>query len=914
MKWIEMRVFLVAAGCAMAAYPQAKPTLKPADYGKFETLGQGSLSPDGQWVAYEIRRTDKNDELRVIAAAGGKTVALPFCTGAAFSADSRWLACEATVSEAEQDKLKKAKKPVQNKMGILELATGAVVTVDDVQSMAFSGEGAYLAFRRYGANRDAEKDPTGTTLSVRNLTSGADTTFGNVTAMAWQDNGTTLAMTIGVEGRTGNAVQVFDPKSGSLRVLDSGAALFTGLAWRKDSNDLAALRSFKQDGYDSESYAVLAWKALGEKRSAKVEAPQRLVGTRTPQWSEDGATVFVGIAEWMKKPEGKKNDEDPSTVEVWHWKDENVISEQKLTAARDRDRNVPGAWHIAGSQVTPLAANNREDIRLPKRGERALAVDGTPYVNDSMFGRRYADLYRVDLQTGARKAVAKKLVVPVDFSPGGRYAMSFQDGHFQVYDLDSGASRDISKEAAGAGFTNKENDYPVPQKPSYGVAGWTSNDRSVIVYDAYDLWELFPDGSSKPRRLTEGSGEEVRHRYARVTPRTGGGRGGRGGGGEDTDWIDLGKPVYLSLEGRWTKQTGYARLVNGKLERLVFAPKGVRGLEKAKGADVYLYQAGSWSESPNFYTAGADLKNARKVSDTNPFAAEFAASRAELIDYKNGQGDRLQGALYYPAGYESGKQYPMIVQIYEIESNQLHNWTAPSERATYNPAVWTQNGYFVLRPDIVFKPRAPGLSALDCVTAAVKKVLASGMIDARHVGLVGHSWGGYETTFILTQSDLFAAGVAGGPLTNLASSYGEIYWNSGGPETNHVEVGQERMEVPLYEDPQAYLRNSAVYFANKLAAPLLLSVGDKDGASDWHQDIELYNSARRAGKNCVMLVYEGENHSVAQKANQLDYHRRINAWFDHYLKGSEAQNWILQGTSVLERERELKRTGTEKDK
>jgi dipeptidyl aminopeptidase/acylaminoacyl peptidase len=189
----------------------------------------------------------------------------------------------------------------------------------------------------------------------------------------------------------------------------------------------------------------------------------------------------------------------------------------------------------------------------------------------------------------------------------------------------------------------------------------------------------------------------------------------------------------------------------------------------------------------------------------------------------------------------------------------------------------------------------------------VKKVLESGMIDAKRVGLVGHSWGGYETTFLLTQTNMFAAGVAGGPLTNLASSYGEIYWNSGGPETNHAEVGQERMEVPLYEDPQAYIRNSAVYFAHKLSAPLLLSVGDHDGASDWHQDIELYNSARRAGKPVVMLVYEGENHAVAQKANQLDYHRRINAWFDHYLKGEEAPAWITQGVTVLERERELKR-------
>jgi dipeptidyl aminopeptidase/acylaminoacyl peptidase len=496
----------------------------------------------------------------------------------------------------------------------------------------------------------------------------------------------------------------------------------------------------------------------------------------------------------------------------------------------------------------------------------------------------------------------------VDFSPGGRYALNFKEGHFQVYDLDAGTTRDIGKDALRVNFTNKENDYPVPQKPSYGVAGWTKDDRSVIVYDAYDLWELFPDGSTKPRRLTDGAAGEVRHRYARVSARTGGGRGGRGGG-EETEWIDLAKPMYLSLEGRWNKQTGYARLQNGKVERLIFADKGVRGLEKARNADVFLYQSGSWSESPNFYAAAPDFKNPQRVSDTNPFAADYAVSKAELIDYKNSRGDRLQGALYYPAGYQRGKLYPMIVQIYEIESNQLHNWTAPSERATYNPAVWTQNGYFVYRPDIVFRPRAPGVSALECVTAGVKKILEMGMVDAKHVGLVGHSWGGYETTFILTQTDMFAAGVAGGPLTNLSSSYGEIYWNTGGPETNHVEVGQERMEVPLYEDPQAYIRNSAVYFANKLAAPLLLSVGDHDGASDWHQDLELYNSVRRAGRTCVMLVYEGENHAVAQKANQLDYHRRINAWFDHYLKGEPAQNWIKQGVSVLDRERELKRNG-----
>ena len=924
-----MHRMLALLALAAAAFAQTRPTLLPADYGKWETLGAGSLSPDGKWLAYEIRRTSGDGELRIAPVAGGKTQAAPFCSAAAFSSDSRWLACSTTLSEAEQDKLRKAHKPIQTKLTTVELASGATSTLDDVQSFAFAGDGPYLAFRKYppapaepggtaagggrggrggrGGDSEKERDPEGSVMLVRNLATGVDTTFGNVTNYSWQDKGSNLAMTIGVDGRTGNAIQVFDPRTGSLRVLDNGPALFTALTWRKESSDLAALRSVKNEAYDGESYLALAWKNLGDKLTTKVDAPQRIVSTRAPQWSQDGSTVYLGVAFWPAKIEVKKSDDDPATVEVWHWKDVNVISEQKLTAARDRDRNAPAAWHLSTGKLVQLSDNVKEDVRLPRTGSRALALDGVPYQDDAMFGRNFVDVFKVDLDTGARTAVAKHLTPPVEFSPGGRYALNFREGDFWVYDLDSGASRNLTKDSKLA-LTNKENDYPVSQKPAYGIAGWTKSDRSVIVYDTNDLWEIAADGSAKAKRLTDGAAEDIRYRYVRISAAGAvGGRGGRGGAASN-EAIDLDKPVYLSMEGRWTKKTGYAVLQAGKVHRAIYADKAVRGLEKAKDVDVFAYQAGAWDDSPNFF-AGADLKAARQASETNPFASQYAWGKAELVDFRNSHGDRLQGALYYPARYEKGKQYPMIVQIYEIESNQLHNWTAPSERATYNPAVWTQHGYFVFRPDIVFKPREPGISALDCVTSGLKQVLESGMIDAKHVGLTGHSWGGYETTFIVTHSNLFAAGAVGGALTNLSSSVGEIYWNTGAPETNHVEVSQERMQVPLYEDPQAYIRNSATFVANKLAAPLLMEVGDHDGASDWHQDIEFYNAARRAGRPCLMLVYEGENHAVAQKANQIDYHRRINAWFDHYLKGAPAEPWMTKGVSVLERERELKSAG-----
>ena len=278
------------------------------------------------------------------------------------------------------------------------------------------------------------------------------------------------------------------------------------------------------------------------------------------------------------------------------------------------------------------------------------------------------------------------------------------------------------------------------------------------------------------------------------------------------------------------------------------------------------------------------------------------------MEYKSPKGERLQGALFYPANYDPAKKYPLIVHIYERESQFLHRYFPVSDRSPYTEAIWSANGYFVLMPDIVFRPRDPGMSVLECVTAATKKVLETGMIDAKRVGLIGHSWGGFGTSFVMTQTDLFTAGVAGGPLTDLVSSYGEIYWNSGTPETDHAEVGQERLEVPLWEDPGAYMRNSAVFHVNKMKGALLLSVGDKDGASDWHQDIEMYNLARRAGKQCIMLVYPGENHALAVKANQQDYHRRILEWFDHYLKDQAPKPWIDKGVTVLDREKELKRT------
>ena len=243
----------------------------------------------------------------------------------------------------------------------------------------------------------------------------------------------------------------------------------------------------------------------------------------------------------------------------------------------------------------------------------------------------------------------------------------------------------------------------------------------------------------------------------------------------------------------------------------------------------------------------------------------------------------------------------MITYIYEKLSNGLHGYVSPSKRSAYNTANFTTNGYFIFRPDIIYEINDPGISAVNCVVPAVEEVLKTGMIDKNKVGLMGHSWGAYQTSFIISQTDIFKAAVAGAPLTNLISMSNSIYWNTGTPDSKIFETSQGRFDGPWYERMDEHMRNSPMYQAASIKAPLLVAFGDKDGAVDWHQGIEMYSTMRRMEKPFIMLVYADENHGLAKKENQVDYQLRQKEFFDHYLLGRSPEKWITEGVSQQEK-------------
>ncbi|MCP4724672.1 MAG: S9 family peptidase, partial [bacterium] len=529
-----------------------------------------------------------------------------------------------------------------------------------------------------------------------------------------------------------------------------------------------------------------------------------------------------------------------------------------------------------------------------------LGLDGTPYDIGMMFGRPNSDVYVIDIRTGEKQKIITRVNNIYSISPDGKNVVYLKDDHYFVYNIGSEEHKNVTADIPDS-FVNTEYDHPVEQMPPYGFVDWAKDGKSFFVNSKYDIWQFWADGS-RNRKITDGTPDRIIHRRFRLD--------------RDADYIDTKKQVYMSLTGEWSKNYGYAKVIPGKdTESLIWQEAYVSSLQKAEKADVYSYMVQDFDDSPDYFAAKGNFEESKQVSETNPFQKDYAWGRSELIEYTNANGRKLQGALFYPADYQPGKKYPMITYIYEIRSHVVRRYSVPSELDYYNTNVFTSKGYFVLQPDIVFDPGDPGISSVRTMEKAVAKVVEMGLVDEKRVGLVGHSWGGYQAGYAVTQTDIFAASVAGAGLTDFFSMYGMVFWVANGlPETNHFEVGQERMVVPPWEDIEGYVRNSPVLNVETLNTPLLFEVGDNDRNVDWRQGIEYYNTARRAGKHMVMLVYANEGHGLRQDKNRRDYHHRILKWFGHYLKDEPAEKWITDGVPYDKQMKDLKNWKSKSEK
>ena len=920
-----------------ASAQEMKPALTLQDMLEWKSIRNANLSDDGKWFAYGLAPNEGDGEVVIRSTADATEYRFPIgearFPSIAFSDDARFVAFTIAPTRAANKAARQSNKPARNKAGLVDLSSGELTEFKDVQSFVFDGERSkWLALRKYrpaGGGGGPDRG-SGSDLVLHELDGGARLNIGNVSSFFFNEEGSFLIWIVDADGMTGNGIQMRRMETGTVHPLESGEAKYSNLSMTDEDDGFTVLKGMKHDDYEEMLYSVVGFRDLARDSPSRTEYdPQddpsfpegmRISPNRTPRWTEDQDAILFGIDEAKMKEAGKEKEDDaeggddaeeeekkpaetktkvekdemPDFV-LWHWQDPRLQSQQQVQEGSDKRRTHLSSYRVREGRFVRLADETLRSVS-PVAGERwGIGTDNREYeLMSHLDGKSFKDVHIVDMHTGERRLALETNRWSNSSSPDGKHYLYYQDKHFHVLDLATGESRNITK-AVKASFVDRENDRPQKDPPTR-VFGWVRGGESVLISDNWDIWKVEVDGSGGTNLTVNGKKDQIRYR-------------GFFSFDEDAfeEGIDLSKDQYVAPYGEWTKQRGFGVLRAGTtgIEVFYMDDATLGQPRKAEDADVYVITRSTPADYPDYHLADAMFKPGERLTDANPQQKDFAwTPGSQLVNYKCDKGERAQAALFLPAGYEAGKQYPMVVYFYEKTSQGKNGYTSPSTRA-FNTSHYTSNGYAVLNPDIYYRVNDPGRSALWCMVPAVKAAIETGMIDQSRVGITGHSWGGYQTSFLVTQTDIFAAAIAGAPLTNMISMYASIYWNAGIGDGEIFESSQGRFWSHYLGLEDEYIRNSPVFFADRVNTPLIILHNDKDGAVDFNQGIEYYNILRRLQKPVAMFQYVGENHGVSKPANAKDYLIRMKEFFDHYLMDAPAPDWWTNGVPHLKMKEHL---------
>lgn len=878
--------------------PAGKRPLPISDYRFWRTISGETISPDGQWVAWTYRRERGDDTLHVARVGSDVHYQIPLGSEPRFSDDARWVAYFLAPPFAEAEAARREDKPVIRKVELLRLSTGDRVAWEDVESFEFNRGGTHLLIRK--RRKDPRAEIRGRDLILRGLRAGYDELLGSVDEAAFNKRGNYLAFTVDAVGGDGNGLYLVDLTTGLRRALDQRKGRYSRLSWAPEGDGVAVLRGEVPAGKTERENTLVAVTGLGEAVARRaVFEPAQEVGIPAGWvvsekgemvWSEDLATLFVGIAPQREKLEPWPKDALPlADVNIWHWADDRLQSVQQRQAARDRDRTFLAAVHLGDLKVVPLGDSTMLSVQPTPDGRWAVGSDGSRYLSD--WKPPLADYYRIDPRTGERERFLEAQFRTFGLSPDGKHFLYWKDRQFWLYELSSGRHRNLSARSP-VSFVDEAYDHP-GEPPPYGVAGWVQGGKGVVLNHRYDLW-LQPLDGSPPINLTQGVGErdEVVLRYVRTDP--------------EERWISLDRPLLLSAYGRWSKKEGFFRLAEGRMDVLAWEDRKFSRPLKARNADRFLFTVQTFREFPDLWVSGWDFADRVRLTVANPQQEEYLWGGRILFEYTNRDGVRLQGTLAVPDSYQPGRRLPMIVRFYEDYSQDLHLYPTPAYRHAPNFAGYVSNGYLVMQPDIHFRTGTTHSDMLECVEAAVQKVIEMGYADPARIGLSGHSFSGGGAAYIATRSNLFAAVAHGAAPINLVSEFNQLFKSSGQNNHRYDIYGQGRYGTDPYENFQLYWDQSPISGVQNLNTPILYLHGEEDGTVNWEQGLEWYNALRFLGKPIIWLSYPKEGHGLQRLENRIDFQMRLMEFFDHHLKGAPAPEWMTRGVPYLQKEQHLR--------
>jgi len=915
-----------------AMFAQSKKVLTPNQWDEWKRISGAEIANNGNWVIYGIEPYRGDSKLVVYNTETKKETT--FDRGSkhkvGFNSNMLVFKIKPQYDSVRIKKLKKVSKKDMPKdtLAIYLLAKDSLITRTKVKSFAIGEKGGnWVAYQLEELIKEAKdtlnteiadsvkkkepkkkkekiKDkeaPKAFPLYITNPLTGEEFVFEKVTEYNWSEDGNTLAF---VEQQNDtilkSTLKQFDAKTASIKVVKETQGVIKKVTLDKTGLQLAFI--FSADTIKEKVYSL--WFANSKGANKIAEVGNKLFPTDWTvsengriYFSDKGIRLFYGIAKKpITEPEDTLLDSEKVGLDLWSWTDKRIQPEQLADLEDDLSKTYLTYYDTKKGSTIVLETEDVPYVYLNQKGdgEHATARDNSKYQRSLSWdiqGKR--DIYLVKMKTGEKTLVKEKTANSVRLSPKGQYLYwySVDDSCYYSKNIKSGKEINMTKNI-GVNLYDEEYDYPsLPD--NYGIAGWTNNDKNLIIYDKYDIWKLDPTGKQKPLNITKGEGRKnnIVYRHQELD--------------HEKDFIDINDKFYLSAFNKQNKQSGYyLGDINGKNspKELVMEDYSYYTVSKAKNSDNLMWRKMSFTQYPDLWFGDMSLKG-EKISDVNPQQKEYNWGTSELYKWTTFDGEEAEGLLIKPENFDPNKKYPVIVYFYRLSSDELHDYSSPKpSRSIINKSFYASNGYIVFVPNIRFKTGHPGHSSYNYIVSGAMSLKNLPYVDYKHMGLQGQSWGGYQVTYLITKTNLFAAAEAGAPVTNMTSAYGGIRWQSGMSRMFQYEQTQSRIGGTLWEKLPNYLENSAVFSAPQIETPLLIMSNDNDGAVPWYQGIELFMAMRRLDKPCWLMNYNGEPHNLkANSPNSRDLSVRMMQFFDHYLKGKPAPVWMIKGIPAVEK-------------
>jgi len=844
--------------CLQSVYGQSSNKLKitERDFEKWSAISYHNLSPNGHWVTYKLVYDSGFDTLFVKDAYSKMQYSFSNGNSPSFSDNNQWL----TVKNTEN-------------ILLINLKSGSSKTIDSAIKADFIMQSKYLVLLLKSSQHND--------LLIVNLLNNHEVKLKGIKEYVISVDKSSIGYIT-----EDNKVQVFwvDKVHKNKVIIDVSSNPRKNLVWNNDGNSLAFLEEINNNETLGVNNSIYFFRNVKKKEVKYYLNPEEYKNTF------EGKAILAQppFTPLLISPDNKRilfytkgqvsNSSPKNGVEIWNSNDK-IEYKRNLLEGNSENRPKLFAWLPHTMKIIEITNNEHHSVYLTPDKNKAIVFDPHQYEpQNEIMGP--SDLWLKDINTGENKMMIEKQSGKVErlgISPNSKYLNYYKDKNWWVQDLDTGAMVKLT-DGLNVEDSSAQRGH---QHPSYGFVGWTIDSKYVLINTAYDIWLISIDGKER-KRITNGQKDKTRYRVcANLTANV------KLIKMYDfvMDNFDLKKGLIIEAFDMNSKASGYFKWdIKNKLTSLAFNKSKLSNIRKSTNANAFIMVEQQSDSSPQIIHVNT-LNEQNLIVKTNKHQDKFEWTKSELISYINSDGKPLDAVLFYPAGYKPDKKYPMIVYIYEEQSHKLHNYYNPSyfNHIGFNPANYFIDDYFVLLPDIIYKQGEVGYSAFDCVESAVKKTLKYDFIDKNRIGLIGHSFGGYETNFIITQTNRFAAAVSGAGFSDFIS-HSLSTEKSGRSQMWRYQTHQMRMGNALYDDYSGFMSNSPITHAYKINTPLLSWTGMNDYQVDPQQSIEFHMAMRSLKKKNIFLLYPNEGHVLFNPDFQKDLTIKTKAWFDFYLK------------------------------